>query len=110
MWKISRNGDYMTPINLLYMLWRTVQKKNFDKKVMLDITAVNPRWPPVVIMQKCLFISHHAGADPGGGGGHTRHAPPPPPKIGKNMIFLHKIVIFHTKYPKNFRASLAQFF
>ena len=34
-------------------------KKNFDKKVMLDITAVNPRWPPVVIMQKCLFISHH---------------------------------------------------
>ena len=38
--------------------------------------------------------------------------PPPPPKIGKNMIFLHKIVIFHTKYPKNVRASLrsAQFF
>ena len=35
-----------------------------------------------------------------------------PPKIGKNMIFLRKIVIFHTKYPKNFRASLrsAQFF
>ena len=35
-----------------------------------------------------------------------------PPKIGKNMIFLHKIVIFHTKYPKNVRASLrsAQFF
>ena len=35
-----------------------------------------------------------------------------PPKIGKNMIFWRKIVIFHTKYPKNFRASLrsAQFF
>ena len=33
-------------------------------------------------------------------------------KIGKNMIFWRKIVIFHTKYPKNFRASLrsAQFF
>jgi hypothetical protein len=29
-----------------------------------------------------------------------------PPKIGKNMIFWRKIVIFHTKYPKNFRASL----
>ena len=30
----------------------------------------------------------------------------------KNMIFWHKIVIFHTKYPQNFRASLqsAQFF
>jgi hypothetical protein len=35
-----------------------------------------------------------------------------PPKIGKNMIFWSKIVIFHTKYPKNFPASLrsAQFF
>jgi hypothetical protein len=48
-----------------------------------------------------------AGADPGGGG--TRRAPP---KIGKNMIFWRIIVIFHTKYPNNFRASLrsAQFF
>ena len=35
-----------------------------------------------------------------------------PPKIGKNMIFWRKIVIFHTKYPTKFRASLrsAQFF
>ena len=32
--------------------------------------------------------------------------------IGKNMIFWRKIVIFHTKYLKHFRASLrsAQFF
>jgi hypothetical protein len=29
-----------------------------------------------------------------------------PPKIGKNMIFGRKIVIFHTKYLKNIRASL----
>ena len=46
-----------------------------------------------------------AGADSGGGA--------PPPKIGKNMIFFwRKIVIFHTKYPKHFRAYLrsAQFF
>ena len=28
---------------------------------------------------------------------HTRN------QIEKNMIFLRKIVIFHTKYPKNFR-------
>jgi hypothetical protein len=44
-----------------------------------------------------------------GGGGRTRRAPP---KIGKNMIFWRKIVIFHTKYPQNFRAPLrsAQFF
>jgi hypothetical protein len=35
-----------------------------------------------------------------------------PLRIGKNMIFWHKIVIFHTKYPKNVRASLrsGQFF
>jgi hypothetical protein len=34
------------------------------------------------------------------------------PKIEKNKIFLRKIVIFHTKYLKNVRASLrsAQFF
>ena len=37
-------------------------------------------------------------------GGLTRR--PPSPKIGKNMIFLRKIVIFHRKYPNNFRASL----
>jgi hypothetical protein len=44
------------------------------------------------------------------GGAHP--ARPPPPKIGKNMIFWCKIVIFHTKHPKNFRASLrsAHFF
>jgi hypothetical protein len=39
----------------------------------------------------------------GGGGAHGAR---PPPKIGKNMIFWRKIVIFHTKYPKYFRASL----
>ena len=35
--------------------------------------------------------------DPGG-----VHPARDPPKIGKNMIFWHKIVIFHTKYPNNF--------
>jgi hypothetical protein len=29
-----------------------------------------------------------------------------PPKIGKHMIVWPKIVIFHTKYPTNFRPSL----
>jgi hypothetical protein len=28
-------------------------------------------------------------------------------QLEKNMIFCRKIVIFHTKYPKNFRASLS---
>jgi hypothetical protein len=36
----------------------------------------------------------------------------PPPKIVKNKIFWRNIVIFHTKYPNNFRSSLrsVQFF
>ena len=37
------------------------------------------------------------GTDPKGGASGAR-----PPKIGKNMIFLPKILIFHTKYPQNF--------
>jgi hypothetical protein len=39
----------------------------------------------------------------------TRNTPnifAPPSAIGKNKIFWRKIVIFHTKYPKNFSASL----
>ena len=86
------------------------------------------------ICNKCLgrtkreVVQMCAGADPGG---RTRRAPPlklekiwfvcvkswfftrntskmfaPPSAIGKNMIFWRKIVIFHTKYPKYFRASL----
>jgi hypothetical protein len=49
----------------------------------------------------------YTGADSGGGAPGVR-----PPKIGKYMIFWRKIVIFHMKYPKKFRASLrsAQFF
>ena len=44
----------------------------------------------------------------GSRGGRTRRAPTPPPplKFGKNMIFWRKIMIFHTKYPQNFRAFL----
>jgi hypothetical protein len=40
-----------------------------------------------------------SGADPGGGGGG-------PPQNWKKKIFWRKIVIFYTKYPNNFRASL----
>ena len=49
-----------------------------------------------IMEAKCSY----PGADSGGGGAH------PPPIIGKSMIFWRKIVIFHTKYLKNFRASL----
>ena len=45
----------------------------------------------------CIMII--AGADPGGGGWVRA-----PSKIGKNMICWRKIVIFHTKYPKNFKV------
>ena len=40
--------------------------------------------------------------------GAPAHAPwhHPPPKIGKNMMFWHKIVIFHTKYPNKICTSL----
>ena len=48
----------------------------------------------------------------GGSMGEGAPGGSPYPKIGKNMIFWRKIVIFHTKYPNNFRTSLrpAQFF
>jgi hypothetical protein len=36
----------------------------------------------------------------------SSHPARAPPKIGKNMIFWRKIVIFHTRYLNNFRASL----
>jgi len=37
---------------------------------------------------------------------HTKYPPGAPLKLEKNVIFWHKIVIFHTKYPNNFRTSL----
>ena len=58
-----------------------------------------------------MFQPYHGentGADPGGGGHPVRA---PPLKLKKKIIIGRKIVIFHTKYPKNVRASLrsAQF-
>ena len=61
-----------------------------------------------VLLRYLLSFMQTTGANPEGA--HTvRRAPH---KIGKNMIFWRKIVIFHAKYPKNVRASLrsAQFF
>ena len=61
-------------------------------------------WIVLAHWNNSLQVSSITGADPG--------ARPPPPKIGKNKIFLCKIVIFHTKYRKKFRASFrsTQFF
>ena len=55
----------------------------------------------------CQYVNTtDPGADPGRGAPGAL-----PTKIGKNKIFWRNIVIIHTKYPKNFRASLrsAQF-
>jgi hypothetical protein len=53
-------------------------------------------------MSKLIYSTYNYSNVNRGGSreGRTR------PKIGKNMIFWRKIVIFHTKYLKNFRASL----
>ena len=45
-------------------------------------------------MYYATFVLHTRG------GSRAPPPPPPSPKIGKNMIFWRKIVIFHTKYPK----------
>ena len=57
----------------------------------MRLTFTEIQW---IVKIKYRIISY--GADPGGGGG-AHLAPPPPPKIGENMIFWRKIVIFHTK-------------
>jgi hypothetical protein len=49
-----------------------------------------------------FYFKLNSGTDPEGGAPGA----PPPLKLEKNMIFLRKIVIFHTKYPNNFRVSL----
>jgi hypothetical protein len=52
------------------------------------------------------------GFGPYSRGGLRGGAPDAPPLKLEKIICLRKIVIFHTKYPKQFRASLrsAQFF
>ena len=57
-----------------------------------------------------VYVYRYRGGSRGGGGGGGGapgvRPPPPPLKLEKNVIFWRKIVIFHKKYPKNFRASL----
>ena len=58
--------------------------------------------PPPLKLEKIWFVCVKSWF-------FTRNTPKsfaPTSAIGKNMIFLRKIVIFHTKYPNNFRASL----
>ena len=91
------------------------------QKLINDITNIKAKskryhWIQKIPVLKRLFIQNFCkrsrcmGGSRGGGAPGAR--PPPPPKIEKKMIFWRKIVSFHTKYPKNFRAPLrsAQFF
>ena len=91
------------------------QKQNLEK-IFKFIRNLNKSFVLYAVSQHCLYCIYLyiylypfcTGADPAGGAPGAR----PPPKIGKNMIFWRKIVIFHTKYLKKFRPSLrsAHFF
>ena len=88
------------------------QSKQFLQVKINELNSACMRWWRALrrTMESFGWLSSvYSGAD--SGGGRTQRVPPLP-KIGKNMIFWRKIVIFHTKYSKIFRASLgsAQFF
>jgi hypothetical protein len=52
------------------------------------------------ILTYVLNRRYNTGADPGGGVHSTRAPGARPPKIGKNMIFWRKIVIFSHEIPQ----------
>jgi hypothetical protein len=84
----------------------SMNESNDEKKSSIRtavLTRTTRKYKPISEMRNALKLNQllFEGLkyrDPGGGA--------PPPKIGKNMIFWRKTVIFHTKYPNNFRASL----
>ena len=78
-----------------------------DIPALLDVRTYGDRL--LIVFDKgemCRFIVVIYNSKVYRGGFRAAPPPPPPPKIGKNIIFWRKIVIFHTKYPKNFRVSL----
>ena len=52
------------------------------------------------------YIQQYQGRIQGGRARPARARRAPPLKLEKNKIFWRKSVIFHTKYPNIFRASL----
>ena len=78
--------------------YHTITNYGYNKKYFRFICGGNGS-----IQKKLAIGTLDTGADLGGGAHPAR---PAPPKIGKKYDFWRKIVIFHTKYPKHFRASL----
>ena len=82
---------------------RTYFKRRVERNFLSKMKRKSRDW------ELTLELSCHAGCPTAAVGKprtDSRGAPGArSPKIGKNMIFWRKIVIFHTKYPKNFRAS-----
>ena len=85
--------------NKKWLIWclkkQSFTAQNFDRAIFEEVN-------PLLNLCRIRYLTY-SGADPGGGG--TRRAPHL--KLEKNMIFWRKIVIFHTKYPNNFRTSFS---
>ena len=86
-----------------------VQKKNLPRSPMPDegelyFLIIMTWFKTTIHLTKngCTYIYFRGGSK----GGCTRRVPPL--KLEKIWSFLHKIVIFHTKYPRNFHAERSE--
>ena len=87
-------------INSVYNVLKDVKQHHKDTENVKYCQHSNLIFFSSLFSLLCLFPTQGL-LSRGGSRGRTRRLPPPP-KIGKNMIFWRKIVIFHTKYPKKF--------
>jgi hypothetical protein len=99
--------------NLCFEIWICLY--TCTQKVAFYVSSAEGLWKREKLTVRCnvfcivtlsivIHVDNRGGSRGRGGAGS--------PKIGKNMIFWRKIVIFHTKYPNIFLASRrsAQFF
>ena len=97
---------WITELTLIHKNIRPVRNSHVQEltlKIIGQIDIKHILTSPIKTITPVLkILTYITGVHPAGA----------PPKIGKNMIFWHKIVIFHTKYPKQICASLcsSQFF
>ena len=103
--------DKFTYLNLIVLAyWK--QQSTSRRAVLLTLIRLVPRQPVVTLTTLCCELSEETTkinvlVSQRRGGSRGVHPAPPPPLNLKKMWFLGgKIVIFHTKYPKHFRASL----